>query len=378
MASRHILRGAPGYVAFLLVTVIATAASVMAVYSFFYEGWGQPVSTAAGFLVPPVLVVGVCAVAVRRPHAGGLLLLAGGVGTGTWWLWRQVTAGGATAIVLQTAVMLFAPVLLVSGLFLLEARHRRLLVAEGVRPSARWWGRHYQLIVVVAVPVLAITIGPARQLPDMLARYDDGLRGVRTIAGNGVTLVWAPMGPGWNWQQPDGTYPSWSAIATYGVPPAGFKSATERGSPQPGPEEMGRTGLCGYLSEDGALLLPEAIYAWRLPTADEVIRSLTRRGRNAGCRWDGKSPHAVCDQPPDKETPLWAPEQAPIYYLTSDSPEPNGVTGVNYPPVYRGGQVDREFPADPNGVLGVNYTGGITWHLKTARGLGYRCVRGAK
>jgi len=50
---------------------------------------------------------------------------------------------------------------------------------------------------------------------------------------------------------------------------------------------------------------------------------------------------------------LWAPEQAPIYYLTSDSPDPNGATGVNY-------------------------TGGITWHLKTATGLGYRCVKAAK
>jgi len=27
---------------------------------------------------------------------------------------------------------------------------------------------------------------------------------------------------------------------------------------------------------------------------------------------------------------------------------------------------------------GVNYTGGITWHLKTATGLGYRCVKAAK
>ena len=115
---------------------------------------------------------------------------------------------------------------------------------------------------------------------------------------------------------------------------------------------MARTGLCGYLSEDGTSLLPEAIFVWRLPTADEVVRSLTRGGTSAGCAWDGRSPHASCQRPPDKETPLWAPDQAPIYYLTSDR-------------------------AGADHALGVNYTGGITPHRKvsTGSGVGYRCVR---
>ncbi len=332
MASRHVLRSVPGHLAFLLATLIATMAAVLALYSFFYEGWGQPFTTAAAFLLPPALVAGVCAVAVRWPRPGGLLLLAGGVGAGAWWLWRQAARDGVTGIVLQTATMIFVPILLAGGLFLLEAHHRRMLAAEGVRPSARWWVRSYRLILVVGVPVLAVAIGPAQQLPALLARHDDGLRGMRTIEGNGVTLVWAPQGPGWNQRQPDGSYPSWNAIASYGG--------------------LG-VGLCGHLSEDGSSLLPEPIRAWRLPTADEVVRSLTRGGRNAGCSWDGRSPYATCVQPPDKETPLWAPDQPPIYYLTAD------IAGEQH-------------------ALGVNYTGGITPHRRNAAGVGYRCVKSAK
>jgi len=115
---------------------------------------------------------------------------------------------------------------------------------------------------------------------------------------------------------------------------------------------MVRTGLCGYLSEDGTSILPEAIYAWRLPTADEAVRSLTRGGRGAGCTWDGRSPHASCERPPDKETPLWAPDQPAIYYLTSDE------AGVGH-------------------TVGVNYTGGITPHRKVSAsaGVSYRCVK---
>ncbi len=328
MASSPVLRRLPGHLAFLLATLVATVTAVTAVYPFFYEGWGQPVTTAIAYLLPPVLMVAVCGLAVGRPHAGGFLLLAGGVGVGAWWLWRKAASEDLTPDVLLTAVVFFAPVVLTGACFLFEARHRRLLAAAGAQPSSRWWVRHYRLAIVLGVPVLAVALGPAQELPGLLARHDDGLRGIRTIAGNGVTLVWAPHGPGWNQRQPDGSYPSWDAIAGHGGSGA---------------------GLCGHLSEDGTSLRPEALRAWRLPTADEVVRSLTRGGRNAGCTWDGRSPHATCAQAPDKETPLWAPDQAPIYYLTTD------VAGEQH-------------------VLGVNYTGGITPHRRTS-GVGYRCVK---
>jgi len=352
MASRHVVRSLPGHVGFLLAILVSTFTSLTAVSSYFYEGWGQPILTAATYLVPALLVVGACALAVRRPRAGGMLLLVYGAGAATWWLSRQVQAGRLSAIVVETAVVFFGPIVLAGGLFLLEARHRRLLATEGVPASRRRWARSARPALVVGLPLLAIALGPGRQLPELLDRLDDGQRGARTIAGRGIVLVWAPQGPGWNLRQADGEYPPWNAIATYGVAPAGFKSSTAQRGAAIGTETMARTGLCGYLGEDGSSLLPEPIHVWRLPTADEVVRSLTRGGRNAGCVWDGKSPHAVCERPPDKETPLWAPDQSPIYYLTSDV-------------------------IDADHALGVNYTGGISPHRKASAGVGYRCVKPA-
>jgi hypothetical protein len=328
VAAVHRWRSLPGHLAWALATAAGTITAVTSVYSYFYEGWGQGPGAAAAYLVPPVLVVGLGAAATRWPRAGGVLCLAGGGMAGGWWLARQAAANGVSAIVIQTAVVFFTPFLLLGGLFLLEARHQRLQTAESVRPPGAGWRKYYRVALVAGVPILAVLLGPARQLPELLARYDDGLRGARTIAGNGVTLTWAPAGPGWNQRGADGAYLSWDAIAQHGGSGA---------------------GLCGHLSEDGTSLLPAPVRAWRLPTADEVVRSLTRGGTNAGCAWDGRPGHARCARPPDKETPLWAPDQSAIYYLTADT------AGDQY-------------------VLGVNYTGGITPHRRTS-GVGYRCVR---
>ncbi len=54
----------------------------------------------------------------------------------------------------------------------------------------------------------------ADQLPKVPARHDDALRGARAVEANGLRLMWAPAGPGWNWRQPDGSYPSWDVLAT--------------------------------------------------------------------------------------------------------------------------------------------------------------------
>ncbi len=52
---------------------------------------------------------------------------------------------------------------------------------------------------------------------------------------------------------------------------------------------MEATGLCRYLSEDGLTLMAEPQGIWRMPTTDEIVRSLARHGQNAGCAWDGET-----------------------------------------------------------------------------------------
>ncbi len=81
---------------------------------------------------------------------------------------------------------------------------------------------------------------------------------------------------------------------------------------------MAQTGLCRFLDETGKQLMPQPQEFWRMPTTDELVRSLIYHGENAGCEWDGSLDKVACNQTPDKETPLWAPDQAPIYMWSGE------------------------------------------------------------
>ncbi len=98
---------------------------------------------------------------------------------------------------------------------------------------------------------------------------------------------------------------------------------------------MEATGLCRYLSEDGSRLLEEPRATWRMPAAGEIMRSLTRHGENAGCvEPEGFGTtllgRAACEERPDKETPLWAPDAAPIYYWAADEFDENRAYFVSF------------------------------------------------
>lgn len=324
------LRALPGVLATLILALVATAVSVGCVASLFYEGWGLPLLQAAAYLVPALIVLALSFVALRWPAAGSAMLLTAGVGAGLWWAIVQSRRGIAgREEILLTVLMMVGPIVIVGALLLLEARHRHLLLIGGARLPARWLGRHWRELLVVGVPVAGVAILSAQQLPGLLSRHDDGLRGARIIEGNGVTLVWAPAGPGWNWEAPGAGYPAWDALLRGGTPPV---------------------GRCAFLNTDGTALLAAPTGLWRLPTADEIVRSLTRGGTNAGCAWNGRPGPSACDRPPDKETPLWAPDQRPIYYWSAQQ-------------------------ADDRTAFAVNYTGGISVLPKTMTGLGFRCVK---
>ena len=74
--------------------------------------------------------------------------------------------------------------------------------------------------------------------------------------------------------------------------------------------------LCVHLTltEDGTAVADEPQGIWRLPSREEVVRSLTRGGRNAGGTWDPQRERPSYDRRPDKESPLWVP-YAPAHLL---------------------------------------------------------------
>ncbi len=181
-----------------------------------------------------------------------------------------------------------------------------------------WILINLRLIIAVGVPLLTGLIVAGYNLPIVLTRVDDGNRSARLIEGNGIVLIWAPSGPGWNWKQDFGGYPSWDSLAAYGIEPHGLDSS-KLNAEHATEKDMLNNGLCAFLDESGKHLMPEAQYIWRMPTVDEMARSLSLHNQNAGCAWDGDVGRLNCEIYPDKETPLWAPDQPPVYYWAANA-----------------------------------------------------------
>lgn len=177
-------------------------------------------------------------------------------------------------------------------------------------PKPKWLAR----LALAGIPALVLAATTVWGVAMVSARIDDGDYGARIVAGNGVCLVWAPEGPGW---------------------------------PDTGCTFDEAQSICSHLSEDGSELLEEEVNIWRLPTADEAVRSMALHGENAGGVWDEKTQQASYDKMPDKETPLWKKYSHVIYYWTST---PAG-TDEAYIIVYNGGVFSRN-----TGRLYGNYT----------------------
>ncbi len=166
----------------------------------------------------------------------------------------------------------------------------------------RGWAR----ALIVLLPLLTVLVISIPQGIKISQRVDDGDLGLRVVEGNGVTLAWAPRGPGW----PDEGV-SWD-------------EACQR---------------CKYLSADGLTLMETEQNIWRLPTVDEAVRSMALHGENAGGIWDAADEKASYERTPDKESPLWDVRAKTIYYWTGDA-SPRDAEQA-YIVVYDGGVYDR-------------------------------------
>jgi len=351
----------PGYIATLLVILTTSFWTFWGVAEMYHEGWGMPFPLPLRYLVPGAACLAFTLVALTWPRVGGWLLIIIGLLFSSWWARLAAGRGWLNWRWVLMALLPFAGSLVIVGvLFLLEARYRRQCRAEGWKGPRNWWLRHLRYVLAVGIPLLVVIVTTAFFAPPALSRVDDGDRGARLIEGNGVTLIWAPKGPGWNWKQPWGGYPSWDMLALYGVEPVGFEDKPGYEERHATMKDMETTGLCRYLSRDGMALMPEPQDIWRMPTAEEVVRSLVSGGENAGCVLrrepdpdGGEHWYADCERRPNKDTPLWAPDEEPIYYWAVDE-------------------------YDEEEAWYVSFTGGVLGHQPKDWGNprhGYRCVR---
>jgi hypothetical protein len=131
--------------------------------------------------------------------------------------------------------------------------------------------------------MLTLIIAGTPSVVRVSQRIDDGNLNARLVGGNGVTLTWAPDGPGW---------------------------------PRAGSDwyEAGR--ICRYLTDDGLILAPTFQDIWRLPSVEEAVGSMSRHGHNSDGVWNAESEEAFYKITPDKESPLWNVHSQVIYWWT--------------------------------------------------------------
>jgi hypothetical protein len=364
MSFKHRL---PGHLATALLALATTMWTFWGFGEMYYEGWWGAWTNRLPYLMPMVICLTFALLALHWPRFGGWTIITLG-GAFTTWRWlRQAQLGTLTLRWALDWFPISGVFVLVGILFLLDGRYRRLQDAAGWQPSARWWRRNLRCLAVF-VPSFLTALGvTAFFIPLLASRTDDSYRGARLIQGNGVSLIWAPAGPGWSagagpsketGELLPGANLSWNEIATYGVPPVGFGEKFEIQRRDANEADMQATGLCRYLSEDGTDLMADPQNMWRMPTTDELVRSLVRGDEPAGCVWDGISSNAECTMQPNKDTPLWNPNASPIYYYSSE--EYDADTAWYVP--YTGGGLY-------GGVIGgQSKRGGNARH-------GYRCVR---
>jgi hypothetical protein len=251
-----------GWTAISISTLTAGFWAVWGSIENFHEGW-YFTSTLTNielllgqYLSPMLIVMLISIVALRWPGAAlpvlGCLALAAAI----------FLHGGPAAVHLISM-----PLLALAGLYFLG------------NPRPRRWA--YRCLI--GLPLLTALISGAYPGWRAIHRLDDGNYGTRLVQGNGVTLVWAPQGPGW-----PSHYASWHRA--------------ERN--------------CALLSADGLSLASTTQAVWRLPTIDEAVRSLVYRGHNAGGVWNPVNQRATYRVMPDKDSPLWNPHSQVIYWWT--------------------------------------------------------------
>ncbi len=161
------------------------------------------------------------------------------------------------------------------------------------RPEPRRWA----LRCLILLPTLTAIVCGAYPGWRAVHRLDDGNYGLRVVEGNGVTLAWAPEGPGW-----PSHHASWDDARH----------------------------ACAHLTPDGRSLATTPQNHWRLPTVEEAVRSMVYRGRNAGGTWDESHHRPQYRVMPEKDSPLWRAHSQIIYWWTDTESAPGKAYRIAY------------------------------------------------
>lgn len=227
----------------------------------FHEGWHHASLLPnvgllfVQYLSPMLIFIGLALISVYWPRVGGLLHVAFAL----FMIWFFSAFSNAATFLIILPLALFG-----------------LLYWYG-RPQPRKTAAY----LIVGLPLLTLVVCGIEPVLRVSQRINDGNLEARQVDGNGVSLIWAPAGPGW---------------------------------PRQGMDWHEARDVCRHLLEDGNTMADEPQNIWRLPTVDEAVRSMARHGENSGGLWDAQDAQATYRVRPDKESPLWDIHSQVIYW----------------------------------------------------------------
>jgi hypothetical protein len=288
-----------GWVAVSLSIAITCLWAFWGILETFHEGWYyESLLSNLGlmflqYLSPMLIFMGLGLLSISWPRVGGALHA----------IFALLVAWFFHALTNTVTLLLITPLIGLGALY--------------------WFGRpqprKIALSLVAGLPILTLTIAGVEPVLRVSQRFDDGNLQARVVYGNGVSLLWAPDGPGW---------------------------------PRTGASWHEAQEVCRHLDEDGSTVAAESQDIWRLPTVSEAVRSMARHGQNSGGVWDAETAKATYQTTPDKESPLWNVHSQVIYWWTATE----AAEGRAYVIVYDG----KVWTWDEEANLGY---------------LGFRCVR---
>ncbi|NOK63788.1 MAG: DUF1566 domain-containing protein [Chloroflexi bacterium AL-W] len=226
---------------------------------WFYESWLWNVGLMfAQYLSPMFIFMGISLVAIYWPRIGGSLHVV--MAALMFWFFGAASNAPTLFIIIPMALL-----------------------------GTLYWFGHPQpqkiaTTLIIGLPLLTLVVSGAYPIWRVAHRVNDGNFSARLVEGNGVTLIWAPDGPGW---------------------------------PRQGVTWDEADNVCQYLTEDGTAIAHTLQNIWRLPTVDEAVRSLSLHNENCGGTWDTQQAQASYQMQPDKETPLWNIHSQVIYWWTA-------------------------------------------------------------
>ena len=181
--AKKILPRLPGWIASVLMILFTTVWTYWGAGEMYHEGWWGAWYNRLPYLVPIAATLIPTLVAFRWPVVGGISITL--IGTFALFFFGNAVAFIGLAIAV------------VGVAFLVDGIVKRRAGSEQITTLAPWWRRHWRYLLAIGAPSIVFVGASAYMLPIVLTRVDDGDRSARLVEGNGVTLVWAPEGPGW-------------------------------------------------------------------------------------------------------------------------------------------------------------------------------------